>query len=193
LCSKPPAPGGWDGFAEFGRLLTTIVPRRRIMAGLSATLAGPNVQQSALTLAKQTGIGTISDLTVFYFTKAAYPPLLAALKTLKAHFAADGCVTIYGDTDLMPPDMMTALSAAAGVPVSAPGMFAMMRLVATDMAFRDAAGNSEIEQLAPTQPGRWRVMQDVQTKIFNVTTDVTTNRKAAAQKAFSSVSGYIRG
>ena len=40
---------------------------------------------------------------------------------------------------------------------------------------------------------RWKIMQDLQTKIFEVTQDVTLNKAKVAGKAANAFDGYIRG
>lgn len=40
---------------------------------------------------------------------------------------------------------------------------------------------------------RWKIMQDLQTKIFEITQDVTVNKAKTADKAFQAMDGYIRG
>ena len=39
---------------------------------------------------------------------------------------------------------------------------------------------------------RWKIQQDLQTKLFEITQDVTVNKAKAADKAFTAMDGYIR-
>ena len=42
------------------------------------------------------------------------------------------------------------------------------------------------------QMQRWKIMQDTQTKIFEITQDVTINKAKTADKMFNQVDSYIR-
>ncbi|MGE0492536.1 MAG: hypothetical protein AB7S38_25195 [Vulcanimicrobiota bacterium] len=42
------------------------------------------------------------------------------------------------------------------------------------------------------QMQRWKIMQDTQTKIFEITQDVTINKAKTADKMFNQVDAYIR-
>jgi hypothetical protein len=43
------------------------------------------------------------------------------------------------------------------------------------------------------QMDRWKIQQDMQSKIFASIQDVTTNRAKTADKSFNNMDAYIRG
>ena len=57
--------------------------------------------------------------------------------------------------------------------------------LSTMMQFGADAANQRAE--------RWKIMQDLQSKIFEIAEDVTVNKARTADKAFKAMDDYIRG
>lgn len=52
---------------------------------------------------------------------------------------------------------------------------------------------TQIASNAQTQKGqRWQILQNTQTRIFEITQEVTANKARTADKAFGAMDGYIR-
>ena len=70
---------------------------------------------------------------------------------------------------------------------------ALFQMQATDMQQAQTIYTQVASDAKKQQTERWKIMQDTQTKIFEITQDVTVNKAKTADKAFSAMDGYIRG
>ncbi len=70
---------------------------------------------------------------------------------------------------------------------------ALFQMQATDMQQAQTIFTQVAADAQKQRAERWKIMQDTQTKIFEITQDVTVNKAKTADKAFNAMDGYIRG
>ena len=70
---------------------------------------------------------------------------------------------------------------------------ALFQMQATDMQQAQTIFSQVAADAQKQRAERWKIMQDTQTKIFEITQDVTVNKAKTADKAFNAMDGYIRG
>ena len=70
---------------------------------------------------------------------------------------------------------------------------AQFQMKATDMQQSQTIMTQIAADAQKQQMERWTIMQDVQTKMFEIGQDVTVNKAKTADKAFNAFDGYIRG
>lgn len=70
---------------------------------------------------------------------------------------------------------------------------ALLQMQATDLQQAQTIYTQIAADAQKQRAERWKVMSDTQTKIFEITQDVTVNKAKAADKAFQAMDGYIRG
>ena len=70
---------------------------------------------------------------------------------------------------------------------------AKYQMQATDMQQAQTVMTQIAADAQKQQMERWKIMQDVQTKMFEISQDVTVNKAKTADKAFGAFDGYIRG
>lgn len=70
---------------------------------------------------------------------------------------------------------------------------AQFQMQATDMQQAQTVMTQIAADAQKQQMERWKIMQDVQTKMFEISQDVTVNKAKTADKAFNAFDGYIRG
>lgn len=66
-------------------------------------------------------------------------------------------------------------------------------MLAADLAQEQAIYTQVATEAQKQSAERWKIMQDMQTEIFQITQDVTVNKAKTADKAFNALDGYIRG
>ncbi len=69
---------------------------------------------------------------------------------------------------------------------------AMMQMQATDMQQAQTIYTQIAANAQKQRTERWKIMTDTQTKIFEITQDVTVNKAKTADKAFNAMDQYIR-
>lgn len=69
---------------------------------------------------------------------------------------------------------------------------ALLQMQATDLQQAQTIYTQIAADAQKQQTQRWKIMTDTQTKIFEITQDVTTNKAKAADKAFNAMDQYIR-
>jgi hypothetical protein len=70
---------------------------------------------------------------------------------------------------------------------------ALFQMQATNMQQAQTLYTQVAADAQKQQTERWKIMQDTQTRIFEITQDVTVNKAKSADKAFKAMDGYIRG
>jgi hypothetical protein len=63
----------------------------------------------------------------------------------------------------------------------------------SDMQKARSIYESIMRDAQKNQMERWKIQQDMQTKLFSILQDVTTNRAKTADKSFNNMDAYIRG
>ncbi len=69
---------------------------------------------------------------------------------------------------------------------------AQFQMQATDMQQSQTIMTQIAADAQKQAAQRWKIMQDVQTKVFEITQDVTVNKAKTQDKAFNAMSAYIR-
>lgn len=104
-------------------------------------------------------------------------------------------MVLHLNPGLITQSLMQHIQSACRVPVSlaSPSLASMSSL--SSSGFQNAR-TSATQRSAPSgrnqQPEGWRILQDTQAKIFEVTQNLTMNRAQTRTKAFKSVDEYIR-
>jgi len=149
--------------------------------GVIVQITGPEFTQPTLALMRTVGVGSISVLQVYPGGGApAVQTLVPALTTLKLYFGPAGMVVLYLRPSLVTSELLGQLQSAAGRPVS-------LGSQGTDTLASQIAADSQRQQME-----RWKVMQETQTKMFEIQQDVTANKANTSNKAENLFGGYIR-
>ncbi|MBI3927715.1 MAG: hypothetical protein HY319_19400 [Armatimonadetes bacterium] len=69
---------------------------------------------------------------------------------------------------------------------------ALFQMQATDMQQAQTIYSQVAADAQKQRTERWKIMSDTQTKIFEITQDVTVNKAKTADKAFNAMDQYIR-
>jgi hypothetical protein len=78
-------------------------------------------------------------------------------------------------------------------PFNQANIAALFQMQVTDMQQAQTIFAQVAADAQKARADRWKIMQDTQTKIFEITQDVTVNKAKTADKAFNAMDGYIRG
>ncbi len=149
----------------------------------SAQITGPEFTGPATNLSHNSKLGSIGLLQVYPGAGTPQVKTLApALKILKNYFGPLGSVVLFLSPSLITASVLSELQAAAGVPVSISSEI-NAQAVATQMQ-----ADAQKQQLQ-----RWKILQETQTKIFQIQQDVTVNKAKTADKVFQKMDAYIRG
>ena len=146
-------------------------------------IIGPEFTGPATSLAQNSKLGSIGLLLVY--PGAGTPQvqtLVPALKILKSYLSPSGSIVLYLSASLVSASLLSQLQSAAGVPVNF-GSELPDQTILTQMQ-----GDAQKQQME-----RWKIMQDIQTKIFQIQQDVTSNKSKSADKAYKKWDEYIRG
>ncbi|HLJ44547.1 MAG TPA: hypothetical protein VKU01_00980 [Bryobacteraceae bacterium] len=154
------------------------------MSGNSGVqIVGPEFTGPATGLSQNSKLGSIGLLLVYPGEGAPQvQTLVPALKILKNYFSAQGSVVLYLSNSLVPASLLSQLQSAGGVPVN----------FASESSANTVATKIQADA-QKQQMQRWKILQDIQTRIFQIQQDVTTNKAKAQDKAYKKLDGYIRG
>lgn len=148
---------------------------------VTVIIMGPDFHTSAVELAKGLKIESISELKVLIgITASQLSSLLPAVQYLRNYFHPRGQITLYlADVSY---EIIKQLDAASGVSVS---IAAVSESQLMNNRFLAERRKEEME--------RWKILQDTQTKIFEIQQDVTVNKARTQDRAYKKWDEYIRG
>ena len=161
----------------------TSLPAIAYMMWPSAQITGPEFTGPATNLSQNAKVGTLGLLQVY--PGAGTPQvqtLVPALNILKKYFGPTGSVVLFLSSSLVSRSLLSQLTAAAGVPV--------------DLSSENTAQTVSTQMQSDAQKAqmeRWKILQDTQTKIFEIQQDVTNNKAQTQDKAYKKWDAYIRG
>jgi len=162
------------------------------MLGQLIQLTGPDFVTAATQIASRLGTGSIAQLTVNGYTPASFASLRSALSLLKACFVNTACIRI---STLQPlsAQSLQELSSAAGVPVALNTNFAaLFQLKAADMQQAQIIQAQIVADARKQQMDRWKIMQETQRKILEITQNVATNKARTQDRVLPKWDDYIR-
>ncbi|MBI3929411.1 MAG: hypothetical protein HY319_27950 [Armatimonadetes bacterium] len=85
------------------------------------------------------------------------------------------------------------LGGAQGAQPQQANQASQMQMQATDQQQAQTIQTQIAADAAKQRSERWKIMNDTQTKIFEITQDTTVNKAKTADKAFNAMDQYIRG
>lgn len=142
---------------------------------VTVEISGPDYHRSAVAVAQKLSVKSISELNILPGDGTPQlESLLPAVQYLRNYFHPQGLilVLIAGLSDLY---FANLKGASGGINVVTPFV---MQMKADDQK---------------QQMERWKILQDTQTKIFEIQQDVTVNKARTQEKAFNRWDEYIRG
>ena len=160
-------------------------------------LRGPEFVQSAVEISQKVSVKSISRLYVYNVTADAIKALETALSKLRGYFTNNALVVLTSPQQL-PFQTAFALQIAGGVPVTINGPIgstnpnSLFQMQASEMQNSQTILTQTAANAQKQRAERWKIMQETQTKIFEITQDITANKARTQDKMFQQWNAYIR-
>ena len=163
------------------------------MPTLVVEISGPNFFQSAEAAAKTLQPLSVGELRVHVGTLSPESPQIKQAVITLQRFLTPGA-SVYFITDT-PPQSKPPASPAVSPIAGGFGLANIFLLPENQMDQRNA--QTILTQMQAVdqkqQMERWKIQQDIQTRIFEIQQDVTSNRAKAQDKAYKKWDEYVRG
>lgn len=166
--------------------------------GLVVEMKGPDFINSVNQITGNLAGNKISILTVVGIIGKEVAQLHPALLKLRGHFALGAIVYLSGFPSVSNANI-AMLESASGTKVKYSNGFSnnqqilQMQNAQTDAQQAQTIQNQMQSDMQKQHSERWKMMQDTQTKIFEIQQDVYINRAKTADKATQIFDGYIKG
>lgn len=162
---------------------------------VTVDISGPDYHKSAVELASNLSVKSISELRILPGASTTQlDSLLPAVQYLRNYFHPSGQIVIL--TPGISGEMIGQLKAASGVNVVVAAVLpfgGMMMMNQLDTANAQSIMSQMQADNQKQQMERWKILQDTQTKIFEIQQDVTANKAQTQDKAYKRWDEYIRG